>query len=197
MGGIHLFVGLLLLLSHAVPPPPQASILITAMSWLAVVPPVLTFWFYRIGNLPRAAAPTHSTKRALALRLLAALSISVGFVAVYIIYFTVALLAGLGFWSLLTPIAQLLVLLPLQLLAVMLGVVQAHSHGFGFINSNNVETIPFDGADTVLVLAGYAMLLGPLLLLWTMPTVLAPPWINLILGGLAIAVGAMLLNENK
>jgi hypothetical protein len=197
IGILHLMVGLLLWISGVTLSSPDGRSLLQSMGWLALAPPLLAALFFRYGKLPLAADRPHETRLTLWLRLWAAVSIGLGIAAIYGIHFSVALLAGLGFWALLSPAAQWIALLPLQLVSLLFGLVQAHSHGLGFITSDHVRSIPLDGSDTVLIVAGYLMLLGPPLLFLLFPGLLAPPWLNFLVGILNVGISMLLYRQRK
>ncbi|MBI3957331.1 MAG: CHAT domain-containing protein [Chloroflexi bacterium] len=197
MGAAHLLVALLLWLSGVSLPPLDALFLLKATGWLIPASLAISLWYTWKGEMPQAADLPSPHRGTLFLHIWGAVAIGVGLATFFVGYFTVALLAGLGFWSLLSPLSQLIILIPVQLLALLLGLAQAHNHGLGFLNSNRVKSIPFELSDSLFVLVGSLFVLAPGLLAFFAPDLLAPPLLNLLIGALNAVLAVIFFRERQ
>jgi len=132
---------------------------------------------------------------ALMLRLLGAASIGLGLAGLYAIWFYLILLASLGFWGLLSPVARFLLLIPACIASVLFSYSQAVGHGRALISDAQVERPAFRWVELVMVVAGYGILLAPLAALRFLPGLIMPPQGNVILGLLLLAAGYALCRE--
>lgn len=196
MGFAHLTVALLLWLSGVSLPPPDGIFLLKALGWLVLAGPLISLWHFQRGEMYGADDRPQISRPALFLRMWGAVAASIGLATFFAGYFSVVLLAGLGFWSLLTPLAQVFFLLPIALLALALGLAQAHNHSLGFLNSNRVRSIPFDLSDSLFVLVGSLLVVAPALLTFFLPELLAPPFLNLLIGTLNATLALLFWREN-
>lgn len=194
-GALYLAVGLLLLLSGAVPSLPGIDFVAWMTGWLVIVPPLLSVTAYLWGIPGGPPAWSLSTRMALVLRLLGAASIGLGFAALYALWFYLILMASPGFWGLLSPGARFLLLIPAFIVSVLFGYSQAIGHGRALISDAQVEWPTFQWAELVMTVAGYGILLAPLAALRFLPDLIAPPPGNIVVGLMLLAVGYALRRE--
>lgn len=188
-GALHVLVGLLLLMSGAAPPLPDARLLTWFAGGLMMVPPVLSLVAYLWGPLEVPPDWSFSTRAALVLRLLGAASIGLGMTTLYCVWFSVILLASLGFWGLLSLPARFGLLALASGVSIALGFSQAVGHVRAFISDARVQRPAFEWSEVVVTVAGYVLLLAPLAVLRFVPDLIAPPWGNVWVGSVLVAVG--------
>jgi hypothetical protein len=194
-GALHVAVGLLLLLSRAVPPLPDTGFIAWMTGWLVIAPLLLGIGTYLWGPLKIPSDWSFSTRAALMLRLFGAASIGLGFATLYCTWFSLILLASLGFWNLLSPVARFVLLFPAFILSLLFSHSQAIGHGRAFITNAHVERPVLQWDELVMAVAGYGMLLTPLAALRFLPDLIAPPLGNGISGLILLAIGYALHRE--
>jgi hypothetical protein len=198
LGIIHLIVGVLLYISRASPLlPDQQFIAWIAMGWclipLFVVAGALLF---KQATLPTKVADwPRSTQWALWMRLWISATIGFGLVAIYF-GFGLVLLAGLGFWGLLSPLAQWLIVGAASGAGILNSYSQVRSHGQGFTTDNQVKRIFFKWDELTVLAGAYTILLILLGVLYFIPFLLTPPLGNLIIGGLCLTLAYGTRQEN-
>lgn len=188
-GALHALVGLLLLLSGAAPPAPDTHLATWITGGLLTAPPILSVGGYLWGALEVPPDWSFSARAALVLRLLGAASLGLGLSTLYCVWFSVTLLAALGFWGVLSAEVQFGLLCLVSILSVALGFSQALGHMRTFISEAQIEQPGFQWGELAVVVAGYVLLLAPLATLRLFPEVIAPPWGNLVLGSMLLTVG--------
>lgn len=197
MGAAHLGVACLLWLSGVTLPPLDGFFLVKWLGWLLPAALLLTLWYALWGEIfPYDGWPAPS-RGALFLRIWGAVAASTGLIAVFAGYFVIGLWAGLGFWSLLSPLSQAILLFPPLLLALLFGMAQAHNHGQGFVNSNRVQAIPLAWGDGLFVFVGTLFVLLPGLLTYFTPAVLTPPLLNWLIAGVNLPLAFLLWRESR
>lgn len=189
LGAFLLVVGLLLLLSGAAPALPDVLFLVRTTTWLIALPPLVAFAVYLSGPLPIPSTWTLSHRAALAIRLLATASVALGFSLFYFLWLGLTLLLSLGFWAILSPIAQFLLLVPAFALSVLVSYAQSMGFRRAFISDANIEAPEIEWGDLVVALAGYLIMFMPLAVWVIWPSLLAPPWGTLLAGGFLLAFG--------
>jgi hypothetical protein len=189
-GAVSLFVGLLLLLSQAAPALPTVRVVGRVTGGLALLPLLLSMF---VSQDRRLAAPTGwllPARAALMLRVAGAASIGFGF-SMLGMWLGLMLVASLGFWELLTPsvLAQVLLLCPAVGVSLLAGYALAVGMGRAFIDNAKIQHPRFDLGESVFVIAGYIFLLLPLAGLYFLPSWVAPPWGNIVLGMGGVGMG--------
>jgi hypothetical protein len=192
LGAAHLLVALLLLLSGASPRLPTPSPLTLVIGVLAVLPPLLAI-------VARLSVPTEprwplAAQVALLLRMICATSLGIGLPSMYA-WFLLLLIVALNFWAILAPIAQFVLLALLFAPGILVSWQEAIGHARGFLSTARIAPPARGWQELVPILAGYMMLYGPLVLLWLVPQVVAPPLGNLLAGILLIALGYTLRTQ--
>lgn len=189
IGALHLAVGLLLLLSGASPPLPDPRFMIWITGGLAVAPPLLSLGAQLWGVLEVPSTWRFSERTAVAVRLLAGASVGLGMASVGV-WIGLILLAGLGFWGLLSSAVQFVVLGVAFAFSVVFSFSQAVGHVRAFISDACVERPAFQGDELAVVVAGYGLLLAPLIGLKFAPVLIGPPQGNVIVGLILLAAGS-------
>lgn len=196
MAVAHLTVALLLWLSDVTFPRLDGFFLGRALGWLIPASLAVTLWYLFRSARDMEDAPANGSKWALLLRVWGATAASIGLLVFSAGYFSIGLLAGLGFWSVLSPFSQIFLLIPVALIAMLVSIAQAHNHAQGFINGNRVQKVSAEWGDMLFVVVGALLVLLPLLLTYFAPTLLAPPLLNLLIGLLNLAL-AVLLHKDR
>ena len=189
LGAFLLVVGLLLLLSGAAPALPDLLFLIRTTTWLIALPPLVAIAVYLSGPLTIPSTWTRSHRAALAIRLLAAASVGLGFSLFYFLWLGLTLLLSLGFWAILSPIAQFLLLVPAFALSLLVSYAQSIGFRRAFLSDANIKPPEIEWGDLVVVLAGYLIMFIPLAVWIIWPWLLAPPIGTLLVGGFLLAFG--------
>lgn len=197
LGGAHLATGIQLWLQGTTILLPNAATLALLLGWIGVAPPIIAWLVFRYGALPIPDDWPPSTRRALQVRVLGAAAVGVGLPILYVVWFNLILLVGVGLWALLPTVGQLLLLGILGVGTLLISYAQARSHGVGFITSARVGEMPFARSELLMVVAGYLMLALPLLLLYRWPDFLAPPTANLLIGLGTLGVAYLLKQEKQ
>jgi hypothetical protein len=195
-GGVHLLVALLLALSGSFPPPPALAQAIRVTVAMAPWPPLLAMAARLFGRLPLPAESgwSASVQAGLLLRMFGASALGLGLPA-FCAWLLWLLLAALHFWTALAPAAQILLLALMFAPGVLVGWQLAIGHGIGFIVGARVATPRLDWTDSIVVVAGYTILCGPLALLWLAPEAVAPPRGNIYVGVILIALGYLVRRQ--
>jgi hypothetical protein len=190
LGVLHFSVGLLLLLSNSAPALPGVHLMLFA--GLAIIPVLLTAGAYLLGplNIPQEYPPP--VKTALIARSFGSAAIGLGLPSMYI-WFVLLLLISLGFWEILSSLAQVvllgLVFVPGLVFIGLASYAQLIGQSQAFISNAQVELPAFEWSELAIIMVGYAVLLFP----WIARTFLfvwfAPPWGNLLSGVLLLALG--------
>lgn len=198
LGVAQLVVATLLLLSGAAPPLPAPDMLVLVVGLLAPLPPLMAIAAYRAGGLalPVRSGPSRSVRAALLLRSFTSAALGMGLVAFYS-WLTLQLAVAMGFWALLSPIAEGLLLVMLFAPCVLVSWQQALSHAAGLVSNHAIEAQKPGWGELAVVIAGYLMLCGPPLLLWLMPEVVTPPLGNLLAAILLIALGYQVRRQSS
>jgi hypothetical protein len=190
LGAMHLLVALLLLLSSASPSLPALTPLIQVIGVLAVLPPLLAITARLFGRLPVPAEPRwlFAVQVALLLRMLSATSLGLGLPSVCA-WFLFLLIVAMNFWAILAPVAQFVLLVLLFAPGILVSWQEALGHARGFLSIARITPPTLDWQELMVILAGYIMLCGPLVVLWMVPQVIAPPLGNVPAGVILIALG--------
>jgi hypothetical protein len=157
---------------------------------IAPFPPLIAVaarWFAHV-PLPAAPALSFVDQVNLLLRMFSAASLAMGLLAVYA-WLTLLLAIALGFWALLSPIAQIGLLLLIFMPGFLASWQQAQSQGRSFLSNSLLKTPGLEWQDLVLVGAGYVLLGLPVLNALLMPPLFAPPVGNVLVGGALIFLG--------
>lgn len=196
MGVTQLVVGVLLLLSGTAPDLPDLGPVIQIIAIIAPFPPLVALAARLFGHLPVPAQPPLSAvaQGALLLRMLGASALGMGLVAVYV-WLTLLLVVAMGFWTLLAPIARVVLLILLFAPGLAVSWQMALGHGRGFLSNVPMAQPTLEWQELVVFVAGYIMLGLPFLLGWMMPQLLAPPWGNMIAGIFLSALGYQLRKQ--
>jgi hypothetical protein len=195
LGGAQLATGVQLWLRGESIPLPDAALMIKALSWLTLMPPLVAWWVWRSGKLPIPGDWSRSTRRALFARMFSAATIGIALPMIYLVWFNVILLTGMGVWQWLPALARLISLELLALGAVLVSYAQARSHGLGFITSERMSAMPFEWGELLMAVAGYALLAIPLLVFYPATVLIQPPYGNLLIGAMTLAL-AYALNRD-
>jgi len=190
LGIAHLAVASLLLVSGAAPPPLAPALLTTLVGAMLLLPPLIALAARLSGQVAIPDGTSHRlpAQTTLLLRIFAATAIGLGLTAVYA-WSALLLMVGMGFWAILTLPAQVALLAMLFLPGLLVGWQQALGHARGLSSNNVIVQQELDWREVSVVVAGYLMLCGPLLPLWIMPQLLAPPLGNFAVGVLLSALG--------
>ena len=189
LGAFLLVVGLLLLLSGAAPAQPDVAFLVRTTTWLITLPPLVAIAAYLSGPGAIPSTWTLSHRAALAIRLLAAASVGLGFSLFCFLWLGLTLLLSLGFWTILSPLAQFLLLIPAFALSVLVSYAQTIGFRRAFISDTNIEQPEIEWKDLTVALAGYLIMFMPLAVWIIWPWLLAPPMGTLLVGGILLAFG--------
>jgi hypothetical protein len=199
LGALHFITGLLLWLSDRtlVAPSPHAIpwlvALVAMLPWGAALPFYLSL---------RTALPDHgrfSLRLALGLRILGTATLALGLSVLYG-WLALVLNVALGFWQLLSPLAQgaLLGLLAAASLGGggYLTYSQLIGHARAFLSETQVEPPTLTWQALSLTVGGYLMLLAPWLLTRLWPEALCLPRLNLLAGLVLVVIGVVLYGED-
>lgn len=186
LAGAQLATGVQLWLRGETLPLPDAGLMLKTLGWLALTPPLVAWWVWRTGGLPIPKTWPRSTYVTLFLRMFVAATIGVSLPLLYLVWFNVILLVGMGVWQWLPPAAQIITLVVFALAAVLVSYAQARSHGLGFITSAQVSDLPFAWGELLVALAGYFFLAIPLLLFYPATSLAHPPYGNLLIGCISL-----------
>jgi len=195
LAGAHLAAGIELWLRGESLALPDATLMTRALGWLVLVPLLVTFWLLRTKELPMPTNWSGATYWAFVVRVFSAATVGVGLPILYVVWFNVILLAGLGVWAALPLVVQVVLLALLACGVILISYAQARSHGLGFMTSAKVGDMPFAWSELLVVLAGYFFLLAPLWLFYPLPALLQPPLLNLnlLIGALTFFIAHWLL----
>jgi CHAT domain len=196
LGVVQLLVALLLLSSGAAPSLPGLAAVAPVIGLMAALPPLLTLGARLSGRilLPAVVGWTPAGQAALLLRMLSAAALGIGLPAIYA-WFLLLLIAAFGFWATLAPIAQAVLLGLLFVPCALVGWQEALGHARGFLSNVGMAPPTLDWQELIVIVAGYLMLCGPLLLLWLTPGAIAPPLGNFAVGALLVAIGYQLRKQ--
>jgi len=186
LAGAQLATGVQLWLRGETLPLPDAGLMLKTLGWLALTPPLVAWWVWRTGGLPIPKTWPRSTYVTLFVRMFVAATIGVSLPLLYLVWFNVILLVGMGVWQWLPPAAQIITLVVFALAAVLVSYAQARSHGLGFITSAQVSDLPFAWGELLVALAGYFFLAIPLLLFYPATSLAHPPYGNLLIGCISL-----------
>lgn len=188
LGGILLFVALLLWLSGVPAALPNAGRLALEGGWfLLFAPPIIAFIHYRASDLIIPDGWQSDQRVALFMQLLGAAAIGLGIVML-VGWCLLLMLAAMGFWYMLTSLAQWLILAPLLALALLVGDAQAFGFGRAFMTNAQVQLPTQRWADGVIVFTGYLFLLLPVMFEeWIFP------WLNVTPNGVVLGTGILLV----
>jgi hypothetical protein len=198
LGTLHLIAGILLSLSGASPPLPELQMIAwVTMGWLLVPPLIVAgaLLFKQVALPAEIANWQHSAQLALLARLLNAAAIGFAIVVMYT-GLGLVLLASVGFWGLLSPLAQWLILSLASGAGILNSYSQVRSHGQGFTTDNQVKRASFKWDELIICVAGYMMLLAPLAALYFARVPLTPPLGNFIISGLCLGIAYMLKEQD-
>ncbi len=157
---VHLLVAMALGLSGVQQPLPDWEILGYAIAWTGLCTPIIILIMqWRSRQQLLKASPNHS-KLSLFCWLYATSIIGQGLLMLITIC-VVALLAGLGFWQDITPLAQLLILQPIAGLSLFLAYAQARANTIYFINNERMPSKNRDHWHIMIILLGYLGLATP------------------------------------
>ncbi len=199
LGGLHLLVGLLLLISQYTLTLPQASSINGITVALATLPILMTLLFYHrtASSLPEYWSST--TRLALLTRIFGAASVSFGLSLCYT-WFTWLWVIAVGLWNILNPLAQALLLslifTPGMLLSGWLSYSQMLGHTQAFISNSRVETPIFTWGELIIALGGYILLFLPLFAYTFGKIFTTPPWGNIGGGFLLLGIGYALYKDD-
>ena len=195
LAGAHLAAGLELWLRGERLVLPSAMLMSRTLGWLVLVPLLVTLWLLRAKELPTPTNWSRATYWAFVVRLFSAATMGVGLPILYVVWFNVILLAGLGIWAALPLIVQVILLELLAGGVILISYAQARSHGLGFITSAKVGDMPFAWSELLVVFVGYFFLLAPLWLFYPLPALLQTPLLNLnlLIGALIFLIAHWLL----
>lgn len=199
LGGAHLATGLQRWLQGTTLILPDAHLMLNALGWLVLAPLLVTWWLLRTKTLPVDMHWSRATYAAFVVRVFSAATVGIGLPLLYLVWFNVILLAGIGIWNLLPALVQVGVLEIFALGALLVSYAQAHSHGLGFITNAKVGDMPFAWSELFVVLAGYCFLAMPLWLFYPIPPWLLLPFlnINLVIGILTFVIAYFLLDVRR
>jgi|GEM_PF-2510127 len=199
LGGLHLLVGLLLIISQYTMTLPQAPFGNRITVALATLPILTTLLFYRhtASSLPKYWSST--TRLALVARIFNAASLGFGLPLCYT-WFTWLLVIAVGLWNILNPLAQGILSSLVFLSGILLGGWLSYSQMLGhtrvFISNAQVETPVFTWSELAIAFGGYILLLLPWLA-YTFGKIFAtPPWGNLWVGFLLLGIGYALYKDD-
>jgi len=200
LGVLHLLVGLLLLLSKQTASLPSIASThwITALS--AFLPVLVALIFYRRTPPDIPAQWPVTVKFALLTRVLGAASLSFG-LSIFYAWLIWLWLIAVGFWDILAPVAQSillgLVFVPGAVLGWRLGYSQILGHSRAFISNSRVELPAFEWGEITVILGGYVLLLFPWIGHAFWPHFITPPWGNIGAGILLLGIGYALWKERN
>ncbi len=195
LGALNLVVALLLLLSGQTRVPPEIAARILGMTTL--IPPFIAASVY-LGQFsisrPNRAGTTHwpfSARLALLIRSWASASVGFCLPGLYV-WFLLVLFVSLGFWSILSPLAQTVFLgilfIPGILLSGLNGYAQVTGHVRAWISETQVEMPVLKWGELWMVAGAYLMLWMPWILSRFWPALVTSPWSNL---GIGIILGML------
>lgn len=186
-GILFLFVGLLLLLSGVSPTLPDMPFLpLTASMVLGA--PIITIGVYLEQQNKLPTDWNFSAQTALIMRLFAAASVGLGLSLFCFLWLGLILALSLGFWTILSPLAQLLLLMPAFAVSLLISYAQTLGFYRAFMNDSQVKTPKIVWADLSVILAGYIIMLTPLALWFIFPWLITPPIGTLLAGILLLRV---------
>lgn len=103
---------------------------------------------------------------------------------------------AMGFWALLTPVAQAILLIILFASAFIVGISQATGHGLAFLSNAEVDFQGNTISEAVFSVAGLLLIGVPWVLMRFFPSWLELPWTNLIIGAGLVVVGWILVRDD-
>lgn len=200
MGGLHLTIGLLLLMSRqaiALSSMPLVNV-ITAVA--AILPVLITFLFYRNATPTALKSWVFTSRLRLLARAFGAAALSFGLASWYVWSLWLLTIAT-GLWHILAPLAQAilssLIFVPGFLLSGGLSYSQMWGHTRAFISEACIEAPTFEWSELVLMLGGYLLLFTPWLIITFQPMYASPPWGNIGIGIILSAIGYLLWKADK
>ncbi len=192
LGILHLIVGLLLSLSNKRLALPDAHLANWLTAGLVVAPALLTVSAYLLKRLAIPAMWPRSAKTALIACSFGAAALGLSMPILYV-WFALMLLVGVGFWEILSPVAQAvllgLIFIPGVLCSGVFSYSQIVGHSRAFITNAQVKLPTFEWGELAVIIASYLMLLLPWAILTFWPGFITPPVGNLILGMLLSILG--------
>jgi hypothetical protein len=200
LGGAHLITGLLLWISNLTLEVPTLPAMRWTIALVVALSLIFTLVFY---NNIRTLIPEgwHRTSRwALILRILGTSSLVLGLSTIYG-WFVWSLSVGLGFWTLLTPLAQHLLFGLIAATSLLGGSYLSYSQLIGHVRAllsdADIEVPAFTWQDLSLIIGGYLMSLMPWLVSRLYPQLLASPGLNLIVGSLLLILGTLIQADSQ
>lgn len=193
-GAIQIIVGALLLISGQKTPVPQSvlfgwvTILLLVASFIIGI---YTFWQVRTQQKSETAS---NLPTVLLVRMVGSAFVGVGLPTIFSWIF-LWLLIAIGFWGLLSTLAQAILLSILFLPTFIVGASQATGHGLAFLSNAEVDFRGKARSEAVFSVAGILLIGLPWALMKFFPLRLELSWTNLIVGIGLVVIGWLLIRD--
>jgi hypothetical protein len=194
MGGVLLFISLLLAISDVQPALPDPLSLLQLMGWTLLIPIGVALYTHYAHLKPRVVALGANEKDAF-LRAMESALIGFG-TGMFMGWMGVLLAVALGFWALLTPVAHFLFFIPFIVASTLLSYSQAYGHGNVVIDSSRLGGPSASFFLPLAFIAALFFLYGPILLVWFAPFWATPPVSTAMLGMIYLALAYALKRDD-
>jgi len=198
LSGLHLLVGLLLFISRQMILLPSTPLLGWVTALVMLLPILATFTFYRRTPPKTPEQWSASTQLTLLTRVLGSASLGLG-IPVFYTWLVWLWFIAVGFWGMLAPVAQHLLLgaifVPGLVAGWKLSCSQILGHVRAFISEARVAPPKFEWGEIAVILGGYSLLALPWALYTFWPQYVHPPWGNLWAAVLLLGLGYALWQE--
>lgn len=194
VGSVLLFISLLLVISGIQPTLPHPLSLFQLMGWTVFIPIGVALYTHYAHLKPRVVSLGAVEKDAF-LRAMESALIGFG-TGMFTGWMGVLLVVAMGFWALLTPLAQFLFFIPFIVVSTLLSYSQAFGHGNGVIDSSHLEGPTASFFLPIAFIGVLFFLYGPILLVWLAPSWATPPLSTAMLGIIYFALAYLLKRDN-